>query len=636
MAEKREVARGKVLTRRALFLAGGQAALLATVAGRLYFLQVVESSQYRMLADENRISIRLIAPPRGRILDRFGVRLANNRPTYRAELVPDQTGNIAATLDAVNRLVPLTDTDRRRALHDIRIKHGFVPVVLKENMSWDEMAKLEVNTIALAGVSVEEGLIRDYPFGSTVSHLVGYVAAVSEDDLQGDDPLLELPDFRIGKAGIEKAYDIELRGTAGTSQVEVNAYGQVVRELAREDGMAGQDVALGLDMALQDLAAQRCTTQGSAACVLLDLWTGEVLALASTPGYDPGAFAEGLTSAEWQKLVADPMNPLSDKAISGIYAPGSTFKPLVAMAALDGGVITPDTELTCNGEFVLGNAVFHCWKRGGHGTLSLHRAIRESCDVFFYRTADMCGIDRIAAMANRFGLGVEYGLEIPGERTGLIPTRDWKMATTGVTWQRGDTISCGIGQGYVSVTPLQLAIYVARIATGRAVMPKLTRPQGVFASDADAAAAMSADFAPIDVAQQYFDVVRLAMWGVVNEPHGTATHARIEVPGMEMAGKTGTAQMYHISKEVRDKGIITGTSVPWKDRDHALFIAFAPAGAPRYACSVVVEHGGTTGGEGGAVAAPIARDVLLAAQQRDPVHHVPPAPFGAPAKLAQD
>jgi penicillin-binding protein 2 len=635
MAEKREIARGKLLTRRALLLAGGQAALLGTVAGRLYFLQVMQADRYQMLADENRISIRLIAPPRGRIVDRFGVALASNRPTYRAELVPDQSGDIAATLDAVDRLVPLGDADRRRVLRDIRIKHGFVPVVLKENMSWDEMSRIEVNTLELAGVSIEQGRIRDYPFSDKLSHVVGYVAAVSEQELNGDDPLLELPDFRIGKSGVEKAFDIELRGTAGTSQVEVNAFGRVVRELAREDGMAGQEIALGLDMALQDLAVQRCTAEGSASCVLIDIWTGEVLALASTPGYDPGAFAAGLSSADWQKLVTDPLNPLSDKAISGIYAPGSTFKPMCAMAALDGGLITPDTELHCAGQFSLGNAVFHCWKKGGHGSLSLHRAIRESCDVFFYRVADLCGIDRIAAMANRFGLGIDLGIEIPGERTGLIPTRAWKVATTGVTWQRGDTISCGIGQGYVSTTPLQLAIYAARMASGRLVLPRLVRQQGVMASESDAAAAPSPDFAPMGVAQKHFDAVRTAMWGVVNEPHGTGYHARIAEPGMEMAGKTGTAQVHHISKEVRDRGIVTGTTVPWKDRDHALFIAYAPAGAPRYACAVVVEHGGASGGEGGAVAAPIARDVLRLAQQRDPVRKVPPAPFGAPARVAQ-
>jgi len=635
MSQKREMIRSSLLSRRALLLAGGKLALLGTVVGRLYYLQVVDAGRYQVMADENRISIRLLAPPRGRILDRFGVALASNKPTYRAELVPDQSGDIDATLDAVNRLVPLSDTERRRVLRDIRIKHGFVPVVLKENMNWDEMSRIEVNTLELAGVSVEQGLIRDYPFSDKVSHVVGYVAAVTEQDLDGDDPLLELPDFRIGKNGIEKAFDIELRGTAGTSQVEVNAYGQVVRELAREDGMAGQDVVLGLDMTLQDLAQQRCSAEGSSACILIDLWTGEILALVSTPGYDPEAFAEGLSTAEWQKLVSDPLNPLSDKTVSGVYAPGSTFKPLVAMAALDAGLITPDTEFNCPGQFTIGNAVFHCWKKGGHGTLSLHRAIRESCDVFFYNVADRCGIDRIAAMANRFGLGVDLGIEIPGERKGLIPTTDWKYATTGVKWQRGDTISCGIGQGYVSVTPLQLGAYVARMATGRLVLPRLVRAQGVMATDADAATRMNPDFAAMGIDERHFDAIRDGMRGVVNEEHGTGYHARILVPGMEMAGKTGTAQVRHISEEERLHGLRKITDVPWKERDHALFIAFAPVGAPRYACAVVVEHGGVSAGEGGAVAAPIARDLLLAAQQRDPVHHVPEPPPGVPGRVAE-
>jgi penicillin-binding protein 2 len=635
MSAKREQARSKLLTRRALFLAGGQLALLGTVAGRLYFLQVIQAGRYATLADENRINIRLIAPPRGLIVDRFGVALATNRPIYRAVLVPDEAGDIAATLDAVSSLVPLTDSDRRRVLHDIRMKHGFVPVAIHENMSWDEMARIEVNTLELAGVSVEQGLARDYPFGVQVSHVVGYVAAVSEEDLAGDDPLLELPDFRIGKNGVEKSFDLELRGTAGTRQVEVNAFGQVVRELAREDGMAGQEIALGIDMALQDLAMQRCAAEGSAACVLLDAWTGEVLAMASTPGYDPGAFSAGLTQVMWQKLVTDPLNPLSDKAISGTYAPGSTFKPLVAMTALDSGILTPDTEFFCPGHYQVGNALFHCWKKGGHGTLSVRRAIKESCDVFFYHTADVLGIDRIAAMANRFGLGVDLGIEIPGERTGLIPTRAWKLATTGVTWQRGDTISCGIGQSYVAVTPLQLATYAARLATGRVVVPRLVRAQGVMTAKSEIPAAISPDFASLGIAEKHFDIVRNGMYGVVNEQHGTAFHARIEDPAMAMAGKTGTAQVRRITEAEREHGLRKITDVPWKERDHALFISFAPADAPRYVCAVVVEHGGVSAGEGGAVAAPIARDVLIAAQQRDPVHRVPPEPFGAPAKVAQ-
>jgi len=279
--------------------------------------------------------------------------------------------------------------------------------------------------------------------------------------------------------------------------------------------------------------------------------------------------------------------------------------------------------------------VWHCWKKGGHGTISLHRAIRESCDVFFYHCADLLGIDRIAQMANHFGLGVELDIDIPGEKAGLIPTRAWKMATTGVAWQRGETISCGIGQSFVSVTPLQLAIYAARLATGRAVMPRLARKQGVMTPTSQLATGIDPDFAPLGIQQAHLNSVLDGLVAVVNEAHGTAYGARITDPAMAMAGKTGTAQVHHYSEAERQHGHLTGASVPWKDRDHALFIGFAPFSAPRYACACVVEHGGATGGEGGAVAAPIVRDVLLEAQKRDPVRRVPDLPFGAPTTLAQ-
>ncbi|MDE2229490.1 MAG: penicillin-binding protein 2 [Alphaproteobacteria bacterium] len=631
---KHDGGRGKILTRRALVLAGGKAALLAALAGRLYYLQVVQAPKFAMLADENRINIRVLAPPRGHIVDRFGVPLAVNRPTYRAVVIPEQAGNIDATFDAVARLVPLTEADRRRVLRDMHNRHSFVPIALREDMNWNEMARIDINAVDLAGVSIDQGLIRHYPFGVETAHVVGYVAPVSEQELDSDDPLVELPDFRVGKSGIEKQYDLELRGTAGTSEVEVNAFGKVVRELAREDGISGEQIVVGLDMALQDLAMRRCTAQGSASAVVLDSWTGEVLALASAPGFDPSVFASGLTPAQWKALIENPYNPLTDKAIAGIYAPGSTFKPVVAMAALEAGVITPETEFFCPGEFHLGNAVWHCWKKGGHGTLALRRAIKESCDVFFYHTADLLGIDRIAQMANRFGLGVKVDIDIPGAKSGLIPTRAWKLATTGVPWQRGETISCGIGQSFVSLTPLQLVIYVAGLATGHLVKPVLSREQGVMTPTSVVANEISRAFAPVGVQEKNLDVIRDAMYGVVNEPHGTAYGARIAEPAMAMAGKTGTSQIHHIAKDVRDRGVVTGTKIPWKDRDHALFMAFAPTNAPRYVCSVVVEHGGTTGGEGGAVAAPIARDLLLEAQKRDPARRVPNEPFDAP-DLAQ-
>jgi penicillin-binding protein 2 len=471
--------------------------------------------------------------------------------------------------------------------------------------------------------------------GANASHVLGYVAAVSEKDLKGDDPLLELPDFRIGKNGVEKEYDLELRGSAGTMQVEVNAYGRVVRELARDDGIPGQEVVLTLDAALQDLAARRCTDELSGSCVLLDSWTGEVLALASSPGYDPAAFSTGLTQAMWHQLITDPLDPLIDKAIAGIYAPGSTFKPLMAMTALESGAITPETTFFCPGFFRLGNAVFHCWKHGGHGTIAVREAIKQSCDVFFYNVADLLGIDRIAAMAHNFGLGELLHIDIPGEKTGLIPTRAWKRATTGVTWQRGDTVSCGIGQGYVSATPLQLATYAARLATGRAVLPRLTRKAGIMTPTTPVAMQVSPQFASLDFNPKHVEIVMSGMYGVVNEPHGTAYHARIEDPQYVMAGKTGTAQVRHLTQAERDHGMLKAQNVPWKERDHALFISFAPASAPRYACAVVIEHGGKTVGEGGAVAAPIARDVLLEAQKRDPVRRVPEPPFAPSTSVAQ-
>ena len=630
---KKDSKRTKLLTRRAVLLAGGEVALLGTLAARLYYLQVVQAQRYSLQADENRIDIRLLAPPRGRILDRFGVPLATNRPTNRVVLVAEQAGNIPKTLDAVGTLIPLSDADRRRVLHDIRSKPSFVPVVIRDDLSWDEMARIEVNALELPGVSIERGLTRYYPFDKATSHTVGYVGPATQKDLSSGDPLLELPDFLVGKTGIEKSYDLDLRGTAGTSEVEVNAYGRVVRELARDDGIPGQDIALGIDMELQALAMERCAAQGSASCVVLDAWTGEVLVMASAPGFDPGDFVSGLTPAAWHKLSTDPFHPLDNKAISGTYAPGSTFKPSVAIAGLESGVITPETEFFCPGYWRLGDHIFHCWERHGH--VKLNRAIRESCDVYFYHVAYLLGIDRIAAMAKRFGLGVKLGIDIPGEKGGLIPTRAWKQATYGVSWQPGDTVVCGIGQGYVSVTPLQLATYVARLVTGRAVQPRIARREGVMTRSSPLVKAVAKTFAPMGLQQKNLDVVLQGMYGVVNELHGTGYEARIKDPSMAMGGKTGTAQVHNYTAAEREHGVLTGASIPWKERDDALFIAYAPVSAPRYVCSVVVEHGGKIGGEGGAVAAPIAHDVLLEAQKRAPLLRVPEHLFEAPTKMAE-
>ena len=618
-AMRREAHRQKLFTRRAAILAGAHATLLAALAGRMYELQVVEADRYAVLADENRISLRLLTPLRGRILDRFGVALADSRQNYQLVIVAEQAGDVAATLDALGGLIEVGETDRRRVLRDVRRKHSFVPIVVRANLSWDEMARVEVAVPELPGVSIDQGVTRHYPFGETAAHVVGYVAAVSEQELDGD-PLLELPDFRIGKSGVEKSLDTELRGSAGTSQVEVNAFGRVVRELARVAGKPGQDVVTSLDMTMQEFVTRRCSAEQSVSCVLLDVVTGDVLALVSSPSFDPVPFSTGLSSAMWQDLSNDPRKPLSNKVIAGVYPPGSTFKPVVATAALTAGVLTPETSFTCPGYLELGDATFHCWRHGGHGTLRLRDAIKRSCDVFFYETARRVGIDRLAAMARRFGFGGALGIDIPGERPGLIPSRDWKLATTGTAWSQGETLIAGIGQGSVLATPLQLATMVARLVTGRAVSPRLVRADGLMPTGGDPA---PPDFPSLGINPRALALVLDGMNAVVNEQGGTAYAARITEPGFAMGGKSGTSQVRHISEFEREHGVRKARQIPWKERDHALFLAFAPVSAPRYVCATVVEHGGASGGGGSAVAAPICRDVLLETQRRDPARRVP-------------
>jgi penicillin-binding protein 2 len=614
--------RYRLLTRRAALLAGGQVALFGALGGRMYYLQVVEAAKYQTLAEANRINVRLLAPHRGRILDRFGVPLALNQQNYRIELVADQAGDIEQTLDAIADLIPVSDSDRHRVLRDVRQRHGFVPVVVRDNITWEELSRVEVNSPELPGVNVAVGLTRAYPFGERASHAVGYVAKPSEQDLDGD-PVLELPDARIGKSGVEKSEDEALRGSAGTSQVEVNALGRVVREVGRDDGQTGSDVVMTLDMALQDFAQRRIASEEAACCVVLDAITGDVLVMASSPSYDANDFVGGIKQEVWDQLNADPHGPLYNKVIQGVYPPGSTFKPCVAMAALEDSVITPDFEVTCTGSVKLGDVEFHCWWKDGHGTLDLHGGIKNSCDIYFYEIARRAGVDRIARMARRLGFGAPTGIDIPGERRGLIPTREWKQATYGVPWQNGETLNIGIGQGYVATTPLQLVTQTARLVTNREVVARLVRRAGMIAPnqpfDPDAGAD---DFAPLGFQQKNLAQVLRGMDAVCNEPGGTAYGARITEDGMAMGGKSGTAQVRHITQAERDHGLRKPDQVPWKERDHAVFIAFAPVQAPRYVAAVVVEHG--IGGS--KYAAPIARDVLRECQKRDPARRFPPEP----------
>jgi penicillin-binding protein 2 len=620
--------RFKSFTRRAALLGGGKALLLAALAGRMYYLQVVESERYATLAEDNRISLRLLPPPRGRIVDRFGTPLAQNEQNYRVLLVAEQADDVERTLDKLSQIIPIKAEERARILGEVRKKRAFVPVTVREYLPWDKVSRIEVNAPDLPGISIDVGQTRHYPYGPDMAHVLGYVAAVSEQELTGD-PLLELPGFKVGKNGLEKQYEEKLRGSAGTSTLEVNAVGRTIRELKRTEGTPGQDLVLALQAELQTYTQQRLSGERSASAVLLDVRRGGVLALGSHPSYDPSAFNLGISSKNWRQLVNDPLHPLTNKAAAGLYNPGSTFKMVVALAALEAG-INPEETVFCPGHYKLGNARFHCWRRWGHGHMHMHDAIKHSCDVYFYDVSRRVGIERIAAMSRKLGLGDAVNLDLPGERGGTIPTKEWKRANIGEPWQGGETLVAAIGQGFVLTTPLQLAVMTARLAGRRNLVPHLAREleprgddtPGQQAVDAAMAAAEEpALFPPVDLPERHLDIIHRAMDAVVNDKEGTAYSKRITREGWEMAGKTGTSQVRRITMAERRQGVIKNEDLPWRRRDHGLFVGYAPVHAPRYACAVVVEHGGG----GSSAAAPIARDLLAEAQRLDPMGTSPAA-----------
>jgi penicillin-binding protein 2 len=603
---KRESKRTGVFTRRALLVAGGQVAALGFLAARLYQVQVVEGERYATLAETNRVSARLIAPPRGRLLDRFGAVVAGNRLNWRALLIAEQTEDVGATLDNFSRIVSLADHERARIERDLRRHRRFIPVTVREFLSWEDMAAIEVNAPDLPGILVDVGTTRQYPFGPTLAHVVGYVAPPNDTDV-AEDAMLSLPGIRVGRAGMERTHDTRLRGRAGAVQLEVNAVGRVIRELDRQEGTPGQDVGLTIDCELQKSVLARLGDE-SASAVVLDARNGEVLAMATNPSFDPSLFNSGISQSQWVAWTNNRRAPLINKAAAGLYSPGSTYKMVVALAGLEAKAITPNDRVTCPGYLDYGDRRYHCWSKYGHGSLDLHGALKNSCDVFFYEVARRTGIDKMAAMSNRFGLGTKLAIDLPGARQGLVPTRAWR-AGQGKAWNIGDTIVCGIGQGYLQLTPLSLAVMAARLATGRAVEPHLTRSIG----GALQTGVRAEDWPTMGIPERQLHAVREGMFAVVNEPQGTAPGARLPLPGVQMAGKTGSVQVRNVSREQRERGY-KSENLPWEFRPHALFVAFAPYDAPRYALALVVEHGNA----GAATAGPIARDIMVDVLTRDP------------------
>jgi len=597
--------RYRLFTRRAAILGGVQGVLLSALVGRMYYLSIVQGQQYKVLADENRLSLRFIAPLRGRILDRFGVELATNKQDLRVAVVPEQVDSVEEALRALAQVMDLTEGEIQLAKRIASRQRSFLPVIVKDNLSWDEFAQVNVKSPSLAGVQPMAGTSRYYPDKTAFAHVIGHVGAVSEQD-RGEDPALQLPGFKVGKLGIERTFDAELRGSVGTRRVEVNARGRIVRDVARQESQTGRDVGLTLDARLQRFIAERMGEE-SAAAIVMDLTQGDILSLVSTPAFDPNEFSTGISHENWRALTGDPRLPLTNKALGGQYPPGSTFKMIVALAALKAGVITPQDRIFCNGKHPYGDNVFHCWQKRGHGHVNMEQSLRHSCDIYYYNLAERLGVQAIADMARRFGLGSRFELPIPGQKSGLVPDPEWKRRVQGGGWLGGETLNMSIGQGLLLTTPLQLAVMTGRLATGRALTPRLL---------SDGAAMAASD---LGIPEAHLNIVRQGMIDVVNAPNGTAFASRIRKEGQSMAGKTGTAQVRRISIAERESGVLKNEELAWRQRDHAMFVAYGPIENPKYAVSVLIEHGGG----GSTVAAPVARDILSATLDFDPMTKAP-------------
>ncbi len=570
--------------RRSFLIGGLQTGLGVLLAARMGWIALVQNEKYETAAESNRVNLTLIPPRRGAILDRNNAQLASNRIEFRVDVVPNRLVNTDRTLSELGRLLSLTPVQLQDLKDKIDKAHGSQPVEVATGLPPGEYDRVLVRLPDLPGVIAQQGFTRWFPTGPSVGHLLGYVGPASAEDYDKErNPLLITPGFKIGKDGFEKYFEKRLRGQPGARRVEVTASGKIVRDLEMRDDVPGNPMKLAINGPLQDYAARRIGLE-SGAVVVMDCENGDILTMASMPSYDPNRFSDGIGRIEWKMLSDDDHVPLRNKVLRGLYPPGSTVKPMVALAFLEAG-LDPEATAFCGGGLRVGNRVFHCWNRRGHGTVNMAKAIYQSCDVYFYHFAQKIGMDPIAAMSRRLGLGQSFELPVAGQSYGTVPDPAWKQKKYGKPWAVFDTVNATIGQGYFLVNPLQQAVMAARIASGRALNPRLLydpRPQQ----------------APsLGLSQEHLAFVHQAMSDVVNGP-GTAGRAKLPMPEILMAGKTGTAQVVGLN-------ISKGKGGPWKYRDHGHFIAFAPFDKPKYACAVVVEHGGGSG-----AAYPIARDVM--------------------------
>ncbi len=586
----------KRFSRRMIVLGSVKGVLGVTLGVRMYQLQIRNGEKFFELAEGNRIDVRYILPIRGRIVTSDNIPVADNKPKFSLDLVPYRVQSLDETLKILQEIIPI-DQKKLDEIHNLnkRINRAATVPIKEFTDDWQTLSRLSAHLHSLHGMDINVTSLRDYPYPEMMSGITGYVGSVNKkEQTESDNPILHAPNMKIGKNGVEKTANERLIGLPGENKLEVNHIGSVIRELERKEPSQGEDVRLTINFELQKTAFEKLGEE-SGAVTVMNVRDGAVMCMASTPGYNPNKFINGISFKDWAELRDNEKAPMNNKAITGMYPPGSTFKMITALAALESGAIDEKTRIYCPGHFNLGNARFHCWKYSGHGSVNVTRAIMQSCDVFFYEVALRAGIEKIMEVARKFGLGSPTGVELIYEKSGLMPDPAWKKERYGQSWVKGDTVNCAIGQGSVLTTPLQLAVMAARLATGTAVLPRILQ------SDIPAK-----PYEKIDVSPKNLGLVQQGMFEVVNAPGGTALGARLDSLFAKMAGKTGTAQVRRITAAERARGVFKNEQLPWKFRDHALFVGFAPHDNPIFAASAVVEHGSA----GSKVAAPMVKAAL--------------------------
>ncbi len=608
--------RKSVFTRRIMLLGTLKIGLVSLIMSRLFRLQILEHRKFIKQSDNNRLSFQLLTPRRGNVFDRLGRAITMNRKTFQVVITKEHAPNPKETLLKLRKFIALSDQEMEDILEKIRVRRAFIPVVVKSNLIRKEAFDIEENSFLLPGVSIEEVEQRYYIFSGVGAHIVGYVGRVNSKELEKDpDPLLKMPKFQIGKTGLERSYDKVLRGRSGKKYVEVNARGRVIRDIETIDQIDGTSIVLTLDWELQEYITKRI--EGfSAGVMAMNIHTGEIVGSVSSPSFNPNTFARGISQSEWQQLLNNPRAPIMNKVFRGTWSPGSTFKTVVALAALEEGIIRPEETVFCKGYIELGPSKHkkYCWSRSGHGKVNMMQSFEQSCDVYYYEISKKVGINTIEKYARMLGFGENLLEGFAGVSSGILPSRKWLKKRHNMTWMVGDTLNVSIGQGYLLSTPLQNAVSFARICNGGyKVMPTLTRDLLLPYHAAEKKPIIRAEKLPFD--QQNLDVIMRGLYDVMHGSKGTARKYNLGDSDWQMIGKTGTVQVRRITEAERKQGITKNEDRVWKYRDHANFVGVAPFNNPRWVVSVYIEHAGS----GSADAAPVARDVILKIKEREAI-----------------